>query len=98
MPLAGGSTAGYGKRPKMPERHSLLRLVDSQGVKIRVLAGRVWISEGSAAESRLIERGGEYVVLGHGVVVIEQEGVDRRGEMAEIGLSRQCALPAMWRT
>jgi hypothetical protein len=80
----------------MPERHPLVTLVQAQGARIRILAGRVWVAEEGVAKERALEAGAEYVVAGNGRVVVEQAPVDRRGEMAEIAISYPCELPAAW--
>jgi DUF2917 family protein len=84
-------------RPRtMPERHRLMTLVQAQGVRIRVLAGRVWVAEDGAERERLLERGAEYFVAGSGRVVVEQAEIDHSGETAEIAMSYPCALPVTW--
>lgn len=78
----------------MPERHRLVTLVQSPGVKIRILAGRVWVAEEGIVKE--LEGGAEYVVAGNGRVVVEQAEIDRRGAMAEIAISYPCELPVTW--
>ncbi len=80
----------------MPERHRLVTLVQAQGARIRVLAGRVWVAEEGLPKERSLEGGAEYIVEGNGRVVVEQAPVDRRGEMAEIAISYPCELPPTW--
>ena len=81
----------------MPERHPLVTLVQAQGARIRILAGRVWVAEEGVPKERTLEGGAEYVVTGNGRVVVEQAPVGNRGEMAEIAISYPCELPAQWR-
>lgn len=81
----------------MPERHPLVTLVQAQGARIRILAGRVWVAEEGVAKERSLEGGAEYVVTGNGRVVVEQAQVGSRGEMAEIAISYPSELPAAWR-
>jgi hypothetical protein len=81
----------------MPDRQPLASLVESPGVRIRVLAGRVWVSEEGVVDEALLERGGDYVVIGKGRVIIEQEPIDRRGEITQIVVSLASELPEMWK-
>ena len=80
----------------MPERHTLVTLVQAQGVRIRLLAGRAWVTEDGIAKESVLERGADYVVASNGVVVVEQDSIDHRGEMAEIAISYPCRLPVTW--
>ncbi|HET7403246.1 MAG TPA: DUF2917 domain-containing protein [Usitatibacter sp.] len=80
----------------MPERHPLVTLVQAQGARIRILAGRVWVAEEGIPKERPLEGGAEYVVAGNGRVVVEQAPVGSRGEMAEIAISYPCELPTPW--
>jgi DUF2917 family protein len=79
------------------ERHCLVTLRHSAGARIRVLSGRVWIVEDGVAGGVALEAGAQYVVAGAGAVVVQQEAVDRRGEIAEIAISCPGALPEIWK-
>jgi hypothetical protein len=81
----------------MQQRHRLVKLAGAKGTRIRVLSGRVWVSEEGSEKENLLTHGYTYVVEGLGSVFIEQEAVDRRGETAEIAISHPGELPAMWK-
>ena len=101
LALAGQGRYGDASRNpgsvRMPQRHPLASFVESQGLRIRVTAGRAWISEEGAAVDVPLQAGEEYVVVGPGLVRVEQEAIDRRGEVAAIALSRPCELPEAWK-
>jgi Protein of unknown function (DUF2917) len=60
----------------------LLQLRAARGVAIRVVAGRVWITEDGCPVDRFVESGASYRVSGDGLVLIE---ANERGA-AEIAL------------
>jgi uncharacterized protein YjiS (DUF1127 family) len=50
-----------------------LRMAGARGTTVRVLDGRVWITEAGRAADAFLSRGARYSVAGDGVVVIGAE-------------------------
>lgn len=71
------------------ESNGTLRLAGARGTLVRVLDGRVWITEAGRAVDAFLARGARYSVGGDGVVVIGAEArarLDlRRGGWRAIG-------------
>lgn len=55
------------------ESNGTLRMAGARGTTVRVLDGRVWITEAGRAVDAFLARGARYSVAGDGVVVIGAE-------------------------
>lgn len=64
-----------------------LRLRRARGVAIRVLSGRVWITEDGRAADSFLGAGRSYRVAGEGLVLIGTESFADDGFGAEIAVS-----------
>jgi len=50
---------------------NLVTLRHARGARIRVTAGRVWITEDGSPSDHFVAAGGDYRVAGDGLVVVE---------------------------
>jgi Protein of unknown function (DUF2917) len=58
------------------DRQALLRLRQARGVAIKVLTGRVWITEDGSSADSFLGPGRTYRVGGDGLVLVEVEQPD----------------------